>query len=152
MQCTDTTSFDYACTAWFPNLSKKLRLRLQATQNKCIRLQLDKISRICVKEFLELNWVNDHDRYLQFIVSDIFKFYNNQCPDYYNEIFCHVDDDGVATRCCKKKLKLTFRKSKLGMQSLSYVGPSTWNKLPNNLKTATSVNCLKHDIQKYFLR
>ena len=72
--------FDYACTAWFPNLSKKLRLRLQATQNKCIRfcLQLDKMSRICVKEFLELNWLNVHDRYLQFIISDIFKFYNNQ--------------------------------------------------------------------------
>ena len=29
--------FNYACTAWFPNLSKKLRLRLQAMQNKCIR-------------------------------------------------------------------------------------------------------------------
>ena len=24
--------FDYACTVWFPNHSKKLRLRLQATQ------------------------------------------------------------------------------------------------------------------------
>ena len=52
----------------------------------------------------------------------------------------------------KKKLKLPSRKSKLGMQSLSYVGTSTWNKLPNNLKTATSVNYFKHDIKKYFLK
>ena len=28
--------FDYVCTAWFPNLSKKLRLKLQTTQNKRI--------------------------------------------------------------------------------------------------------------------
>ena len=146
--------FDYACTAWFPNLSKKLRLRLQATENKCIRfcLQLDKMSRICVNEFLELNWLNVHDRCLQFIISDIFKFYNNQCLDYFNEIFCHADDNGVATRSCNNKLKLPSRKSKLGMQILSYVGPSTWNKLPNNLKTTTSVNCFKHDIKKYFLK
>ena len=56
--------FGYACTACFPNLSKKLRLRLQATQNKCMRfcLQLDKMSRICAKKFLELNWLNVHDR------------------------------------------------------------------------------------------
>ena len=80
------------------------------------------------------------------------KFYNNQCPDYFNEVFCPVDDNGVATRYCDKKLKLPFRKSKLGMQSLSYVGPSTWNNLPNNLKTATSVNCFKHNIKKYFLK
>ena len=94
----------YACTAWFLNLSKKLRLRLQVSQSKCIRfcLQLDKMSRICVNEFLELYWLNVHDRYLQFIVSDIFKFYNNQCPDYF---FCLFDNNGVAMRCCNKKLK-----------------------------------------------
>ena len=146
--------FDYACIAWFPNLSKKLRLRLQATQNKCIRfcLQQGKMSRICVNEFLELNWLNVQDRYLQFIVSDIFKFYNNQCPDYFNEVFCPVNYNGVAMRSSTKKLKLPSRKSKLGTQSLSYVGPSTWNKLPNNLKTASSVNCFKHNIKKYFLK
>ena len=78
--------FDYASTAWFPNLAKKLRLRLKATQDKCIRfcLQLDKMSRICVNQFLKLNWLNVYDRYLQFIASDIFKFYNNQGPDYFN--------------------------------------------------------------------
>ena len=111
------------------------------------------MSRICVNEFLELNWLNVHDRYyLQFIVSNIFKFYNNQCPDYFNEIFCPAEDNGVATRSCNTKLKLPFRKLKLGMHSLSYAGPSTWKKLPNNLKTATSVNCFKQDIKKYFLK
>ena len=91
------------------------------------------------------SWLNVYDRYLQFIVSDIFKFYNS-------ELFCPVDDNGVATGCCNKKLKLPFGKSKLGMQSLSYVGPSTWNKLPNNLKTTTSISCFKHGIKKYFLK
>ena len=108
------------------------------------------MSRICVNEFLESNLLNVHDRYLQFIVSDIFRFYNNQCPDYFNEVFCPVDDNRVATCCCNKKLKLPFRKLKLGMQSLLYVGPSTWNKLPNSLKIATSVNCFKACV-RYFL-
>ena len=77
----------------------------------------------------------------------------NSLTDYFNEVFCPVDNNGVATRSCNKKLKLPSRKSKLRMQSLSYVGPSTWNKLPNNLKTATSVNCFfKHDIKKHFLK
>ena len=110
------------------------------------------MSRICAKELLQLNWLNVHDRYLQFIVSDILKFYNNQCPDYFNEVFCPVDGNGVATRSCNQKLKLPFRKSKLVMQRLLYVGPSTWNKPPNNLKFATSVNWFKHDIKKYFVK
>ena len=115
-------------------------------------LQLDKMPRTCAKEFLELNWLNVHDRYLQFIVFDIFRFCNNQCPNYFNEVFWPVDDNGLATRSCNKKLKLPFRKSKLGMQSLSYVGPSTWNKLPNNLKIATNLNCFKQGIKKFFVK
>ena len=76
---------DHACTAWFSNLSKRLKLRLQASENKCMMfcLQLHKRSKICVKEFLQLNWLNVHDRYLQFIVSNIFNFHNNQCPDFF---------------------------------------------------------------------
>ena len=60
-----------------------------------------------------------YDRYLlKFVISDIFKFYNNQCPDDdFNEIFYPVDD-GIATCCCNKKSKLPFRMTKLGMQSL----------------------------------
>ena len=55
-------------------------------------------------------------------------------------------------RSCNKKLKLPFRKLKLAMQSLSYILPSTWNKLPSNPKTTTNINCLKYDIKKYFLK
>ena len=40
--------FDYACSAWYPNLTKKLKNRIQTFQNKCIRfcLQLDKMTQI----------------------------------------------------------------------------------------------------------
>ena len=40
--------FDYACSGWYPNLSKKLKNRIQTLQNKCIRfcLQLGKMSLI----------------------------------------------------------------------------------------------------------
>ena len=146
--------FDYDCTAWFSNLSKRLKIRLQASQNKCIRfcLQLDKTSKIRLKEFLQLNWENVHDRYLQFIVSDIFKFQNDQFSDHFNEFFSPVGENGVITRSSNKKLKLRFRKTKLEIQSLSSVRPNTWNSLPNNLKSATSVNSFKHYIKEYLLK
>ena len=51
-----------------------------------------------------------------------------------------------------KKLKLPFRKTQLGIQSLSYVGPNTQNSIPNNLKSATSVNSFKDYNKEYFLK
>ena len=37
--------FDYGCTLWFPHLNKNLKHKVQAVQNKCIRLCLDLPSR-----------------------------------------------------------------------------------------------------------
>ena len=137
--------FTFSCTNWFLNISKRLKLRLQVSQNKCIRfcLQLDKIR---VKEFLQLNWLNVNDVYLQFIVSDIFKFQR------INVLTILMNFSGVIACSSNKKLKLTFRKTKLGIESLSYVGPNTWNSHSGNLKSATSVISCKHYTKEYFLK
>ena len=41
--------FDYACNAWYPNLNKNLKKRLQAAQNKCIRFCLKLGDRASIK-------------------------------------------------------------------------------------------------------
>ena len=45
--------FDYACSAWYRNLTKKLKHRIQTTQNNCMRfcLQLNKLKHISLEEF-----------------------------------------------------------------------------------------------------
>ena len=58
-------------------------------------IQLSEISRICAKGILELNCLNVHGMY--------------------------SDNHGGARRPCNKKLELPLLKSKLGMQSLSYL-------------------------------
>ena len=73
--------FGHVCTAWIQNISKNLKLRFQATQNIWIRfcLQLDKMSRTCAKDLLELILMFMRDTYnsLYLIFS---KFYINQSP------------------------------------------------------------------------
>ena len=45
--------FDYVCTAQYSNLNKKLKNKIQSTQNKCVRfcLNLDKMAYISQNEF-----------------------------------------------------------------------------------------------------
>ena len=100
---------------------------------------------------MQLKWLNIYDRHKKFIASDIFKFYNNQCSNYFDIFFCPVGDNSVITHSFNKTLKPPFRKAKLGIQSLSYLGPKTWNSFPDNMKSATSVNSYKH-IKEYFLK
>ena len=81
--------FDYACSDWYPNLTKKLKNRIQTSQNKWIRfcLQLDKMTYISHKELETLNWLPLTERFNQCINSIAFKYVNDQCPNYLNEVF-----------------------------------------------------------------
>ena len=64
--------FDYACSAWYPNLNKKLKSKLQTVQNRYIRycLQLDNRSQIGVKHFEKINWLPATESFNQYLCSN----------------------------------------------------------------------------------
>ena len=81
--------FDYACSAWYPNLNKKLKRKLQTVQNRCIRycLQLDNRSQIGMKLFGKFYWLPVSERFNQYLCSNAFKFFNETCPLYFLDIY-----------------------------------------------------------------
>ena len=73
----------------------------------------------------------------------------------FDELFCPVDENGVIARSSNKKLEervKPFRKTKLEIPNLSYVGTNTWNSLTDNLKSAASVISFKYYIKEHFLK
>ena len=68
--------FDYACIAWYPNLSKKLKDKLQVTRNKCIRfcLKLQSREHISNDHFHKLDWLPINQMLQQCVTSTVFKF------------------------------------------------------------------------------
>ena len=112
---------DYACSAWYPNLNKKLKNRIETCQNKCIRscLQLDKMAHISHKKFETLNWLPVTERFNQCINSIVFKYVNNQCPNCPNEVLQTAPENNIQTRRNFLKLKCPFRKTNAGQMALS---------------------------------
>ena len=66
--------FDYACSAWYPNLNKKLKSKLQTVQNRYIRycLQLHNRSHLRVKHFEKTNRLPVSERFNQYLRSNAF--------------------------------------------------------------------------------
>ena len=71
--------FAYASNALYSNINKNLKTRLQAAQNKCLKLG-DRKS-ITVKEFEKINWLPIHERVNQCILSCVYKFHAKKAPD-----------------------------------------------------------------------
>ena len=70
-------------------------------------------------------------------------------PQYTAEIY-HLSSSVHNTRRAMQKLDLPFRKSSIGQETFSYIGPKTWNNLPAQIKRSKNVNTFKHDIKKSF--
>jgi len=142
--------FDYACTAWYPNLNLNFLKKLQIMQNKCIRfcLQLDNRSHIGETQFKNINWLPVNDRVKQISNVYVFKYFANLAPFYIGELFENIGNRNMSTRNSFLKLKQPSVKTNFGKKALFYTAPVLWNKLNCDLKQSKSVNSFKHAIKR----
>ena len=77
-------NIDYASIKWYPNLTKKLKDKLQVAQNKCIKfcLKLQCREHISNEHFHKLNWLPINQSFKQCVPSTVFTFVQNKCPAY----------------------------------------------------------------------
>ena len=123
-------------------------------QNKCIRfcLKLDKMHYISEENFKTINWLPLDQRVQQSLNVTVFKYVNKACPYYMHKVFEYASQGRISSRNNYAKLKVPFRKITMGQKSLSYIGPSVWNKLPSSVERNISLNKFKHDVKKHYLQ
>ena len=98
---------DYICSAWYLNLTNKLRTNIQTTQNKCMLfcLQLGKMTHVSYKEFnFKLVNRNRKIQSLHYFNPLNTYMYLNTYPNYFSEVFEKVPQNYFQTRCSFKKL------------------------------------------------
>ena len=143
--------FDYASLAWYPNLTQTLSIKLQRTQNKCIRfcLNLDNMAHLDKEEFKDINWLPVKERVNQRICVTAFNFFKRTSPAYMSDIFKH-DNNARTTRNSENRFLVPLRRTNVGQNSLSYLGPKLWNNLPNDLKLSKNRNTFKHKLKSAY--
>ena len=145
--------FDFACSAWYPNLTQSLKNKLQIAQNKCIRycLFLGNREGIRYKHLKRINWLPVAERVKQFIAASVFKFFNNLAPRYMKEIFIKSESVRTTRSSNDSNLYIPFRKNEYGKNCLSYLGATVWNSIHGTIRDVKTCNTFKHKIkEKYF--
>ena len=67
-----------------------------------------------------------------------------------NDVFIPADNGRVSTRNVYHKLSLPFRKTTQDHNTLSFIGPSVWNKLSESIKKCKNVNTFKHRLKIHY--
>ena len=119
--------FDYACSAWYPNLNVKLK-KMKIMQDKCIHfyLKLDKMHYISEEDFKTINWLPIDQRAQQNLNVTVFKYVTNAYPYYKKEFFGYASQGRINSRNNYAWIKVPFRKTTMEQKSLSYIGPQFW--------------------------
>ena len=96
--------FDYACSAWYPNLNEKLKKKIQIAQNKCVPscLKLDKRHIIYSMKNLS-NWTGCliYKRVYQCINVITVEFVSNACSYYLNEVYEYAPQCKIKKHLCQ---------------------------------------------------
>ena len=146
--------FDYACSAWYPNLTKGLKNKLQIAQNKCIRfcLFLGNREGIRYTHLRKINWLPVNERVNQFIATSVYKFSNNLSPKYMEDIFIKTDNCRRTRISDDTKLFIPYRIHEYGKNCLSYLGATIWNNIDSAIKQVKTCTNFKHKIKEEFFK
>lgn len=142
--------FDFASCAWFPCLTKKFTQKLNVAQNKCIRfcLLLGNRNHIGFNEFEKINWLPIKYRNKQSNCSLVHNFFQNKCPNYMSDTFT-VNENQTRTRNSSLQLNKPVCKTN-GQNSLSFLGPDSWNEIPPDMRRTENLNTFKHKLKKWY--
>ena len=130
--------FDYACSFWYPGLSKLLENKLQVTKNKIIPFVLNMDSRAHVgsEVFESLGWLPVSKRVDQIILNHVFTVKSGQSPDYTVEHFIPTSSiHSYGTRFREAGCFSIPTVKSFGKKSFGYNGCVLWNELSSDIIT-----------------
>ena len=126
--------FDYACTTWYPNLSKKLKISCKLHKTNA----LDFAWNYKVGNIYQMNISTNWNGCQWIKVSN-------------NNVLRPAENMRIDTRNSFLKLNHPFRKTSTGQKGLSYIGPAIWNRIPEIIKKTRNLNTFKHKMKHYYL-
>ena len=144
------SQFNYCPLVWMFH-SKKLQSRLDRLHERALRVAY-KDDHSCFEELLKKDdSFNLHDRNLQKLAVLMYQVKNKLCPPPVQEIFTQNDyakelrsnENGEVWEIPRVKTEYN------GIESLRYMGPVTWNLLPDDIKSATSLESFKTKVSKW---
>ena len=146
--------FDYACSFWYPGLSKVLKNKLQVTHYKIIRFVLNMDSRAHVgsEVFKSLGWLPGSKKVDQIILNHIIKVKSDQSPDYMVKHFIPASSiHSYGTRFRETACFSIPKVRSFGMKSFRYNGCVLWNKLPGDIRNLQRYPNFKVAVKKFLL-
>ena len=97
----------------------------------------------------ELGLLLYHERNIQTLAIEIFKFLHGLSPKIMEDVFKLKDTISYELRVCNQLYSRNPRTVRYGTESISYLAPKIWSVVPKEIKQIDSLSLFKTRIKKW---
>ena len=127
--------------------------KIQTLQNKLLKVLTNKKFRYSTNKLHDdLGILKVTDIANQEISTFVYKYFNNSLPTVFNDYYLLFGNvSGITTRNSNINIRYIGRNTRYGENSVKVVGASLWNKLPNEVRNASSIKLFKTRFKSWIL-
>ena len=110
---------------------------------KCFKISVfdfDDRAHVGVSELEKIYWLPVDFRLKQCLSTNFFKFFDDKCPLYMEDVFDKSSINQAVTRYSNKKISQPLIKSNFDQNWISFMTPTVWNNMPSDLTSCRNVN------------
>ena len=129
--------------------SRKLNNKISRLQERCLRVTYDD-GLSSFEELLERdNSVSVHNRNIQCLAIELYKVFNEICPDIMKDVFLLSTSSNYDMRSRRTFTTRSVKRVYCGTESLPYLAPKVWKRIPNNIKSPENLPNFKKAIKNW---
>ena len=95
------------------------------------------------------NSFSRHERNIQSLAIEIYKFLNGLSPSFLNNVFHKIISNGYHLRNHKKLYSRKPKTIRYGTETVLYIAPKILSKVPETFKMSSSLESFKSKIRKW---
>ena len=134
------SNFDYCPLVWML-ISPKSMIKIESIQERALRLLFDNYNNTYENLLERANKPNMVTRMHRSLAIEVYKTLNDYNPSYMKDVF--MKNSRATTRRPNDIIVQGYKGITYGKNSLRVIAPTVWNKLPNDLRTAPSLQFFK---------
>ena len=127
------------------------------TVNNKINLLHERALRIVYSDFkspfegllMKDNSFSIHERNIQSLAIEIYKFFNGLSPSFQNNVFHKNISNSYDLRNHKELYSRNPETVRYGTETVSYMAPKIWSKVPETIKMSSFLDSFKSKIRKW---
>ena len=139
------SQFNYCPLIWMSH-SRTMNNKINRLHKRALRIAYSDFKSSFAGLLMKGNSFSIHERNIQSLAIEIYKFLNELSPSFLNNVFLKNISNSCDLRNHKELYSRNAKTVRYGTETISYIAPKIWSKVPETIKMSSSLEFLK---QKY---